>query len=402
MSPHSSSSGACGCQKTPCTCACSSARAGMGCVGDFSPPRPMFFDGQLITADDLNAMMTYFRTRDAMLAKLVGGWGILGGMRLLQASARSYHFFLEFGGQNAVSGDLVGVVPNPQITAGSSLRISAGAAIDNAGRILTLGSDRVIDILELAKGVGFAPTQLSCAEVLGTEPCADNDWEFLGASYWVIAEAVDAPSRPSPQFSAGGPCDPAPSCGFSRQIENVRIRLVKDLPGLYFVHGCLDPIAIPEADVLLGLIPNESADASGLVTPGIGLQNVTNPGTSEGGGSTTGLSLNTGTANEWITSEYFANAGMKLVPNVFEWLNALALNTCCAHPVVALGRVVLATDVPEEFKTKLGDESKYYLFIDDGFPYRRTVMNGANVQTAAQIVLATLLNKGGGGPEAEQ
>src|SRR5690348_717678 len=75
----------CSCGCSPCVCA---PPQGSGCVTDFCPPRPAFFSGQLITADDLNAVVTYFKQRDALFAKLVAGWGVLGGMRLKRGAAK--------------------------------------------------------------------------------------------------------------------------------------------------------------------------------------------------------------------------------------------------------------------------------------------------------------------------
>ena len=120
---------ACGCN--PCVCASASG----GCLADLNPLRPAFFSGQLVTADDLNAVMTYFRAKEAVVAKLVAGWGVMGGMRLLPISGSSFHLFDETvdEGSPRVSSCIPTLVPNPQIIPGSSIQVTAGSSIDNGG-----------------------------------------------------------------------------------------------------------------------------------------------------------------------------------------------------------------------------------------------------------------------------
>lgn len=132
----------CACNSTPCVCSCACPPPGEGCVSGFCVPRPCFFDGQLITSDDLNAMVTYFRTRDAMFAKLVAGWGVSGGMRLAPPGAKSLQLFSSLGLPASI-------FPNPQIFAGSAVRVTAGAGFDNAGRALAVCSNTVLDITRL-------------------------------------------------------------------------------------------------------------------------------------------------------------------------------------------------------------------------------------------------------------
>ena len=104
----------CACNCHPCACP---SPTGLGCLPEACPPRPCFFNGQLITADDLNAMMTYLRTRDAIFARMVSGWGVLGGLRLN-------------AGPGVRSTPLANpqLSPNPQILAGTT-RDRAGMAI---------------------------------------------------------------------------------------------------------------------------------------------------------------------------------------------------------------------------------------------------------------------------------
>ena len=121
---------ACGCN--PCVCA---SPASQGCLADLNPLRPAFFSGQLVAADDLNSVMSYFRAKDAILAKLVAGWGVLGGVAALaRRQENSFHLFDETVGEGSSrSGCVSTLVPNPQIIPGSSIQVTAGAAIDNGG-----------------------------------------------------------------------------------------------------------------------------------------------------------------------------------------------------------------------------------------------------------------------------
>src|SRR5262249_52094193 len=128
----SSSNNGCGCGCSPCVCTTSTT---VGCAADLCAPRPCFFNGQLIGADDLNATVAYFRTKEAMLARFVGGWGVLGGLRLGTGTAQAH----------ALTTDTLS--PNPQIMVGTVATISAGVGFDAAGRSLTLCAPRTVDLL---------------------------------------------------------------------------------------------------------------------------------------------------------------------------------------------------------------------------------------------------------------
>jgi hypothetical protein len=354
-------------------------------------PRPCFFSGQLVTADDLNAVMTYFRAKDTLLAKLVAGWGVLGGMRLLQPGAKSFRMFS--GAEESPPSPpqlrcVDTLLPNPQIVAGSFATVTSGAAIDAAGNIMTVCANRQIDVLALSQGLSNTSESKTCEGWFG-EFCAHLPGQIIAQQFWVVAEQVDVPARPVPQFAGAGACGSSPGCDFSRVIEDVRIRLVSDVPLLYFLHGCLDFQPIPCVDELIGLlqsiidIPDIQAAISGVATSDILAYLATN------------ASGTVKTANDAIV-EAFGCVGFKFVPQLLEFVNAVIANTCCTTPGVVLGRVLLATQVPPEVTRVLGN-STHYLFIDDAFPYRRLVPNVAMHQTWVTTLNSILvcLNQGG-------
>jgi hypothetical protein len=362
---------ACGCN--PCQCARPGAN---GCLTDFCVPRPSFFSGQLVTAEDLNAVVRYFMAKDALLAKLVAGWGILGGMRLQSSGAKSLGLIM--GGDQSEEGEppacVDEILPNPQIVAGSVIRVSAGAAIDNAGRTLTLCSPRDLDILQLSVGLQAAPETRGCGGWLG-DFCGHLDGFFTATQYWVIAERVDTPTRPVPQFTGTGNCGPEQNCDFSRQFEDVRIRLVKDVPLLYFLHGCLDTIPLRCIDALVSTLFGtiEAIGDIGTALTGVASSELV-------ARLLTDLSpSSTKTAHQMVT-ERFGCVGFKIVPQLLEFINDIAVTTCCANPAVVLGRVLLATTVPAGVEAALGVQP-HYVIVDDAFPYRRIVPNLAMNQT---------------------
>jgi|RhiMethySRZTD1v2_1073278.scaffolds.fasta_scaffold01946_13 hypothetical protein len=389
---------ACSCGCSPCVCA--TPPIGLGCVADFCVPRPCFFNGQLVTADDLNAMMTYFRTKEAILAKLVAGWGVMGGMRLGSAGTPALHLLST--GNAATDALLAPLLPNPQIVAGPIIQVSAGAAIDNAGRILSLCAARNIDVLELSKGLGVPQRTGTCEDFFGDGFCelpilAEAGGTITGAAFWVVAEHVETPSRPVPQFAGGGACDPDPGCDFSRKLEEVRIRLVPDLPLLYFLHGCLEPVPVPFFDELIALLGVGGLEIDTAMVSSMASSMVTPEMLSTLSSQVTGFSGPT--ANDAMV-QLFNCVGFRVIPSLFELLNRIALETCCSKPAVVLGRVVLATEVPEAIQDELGVHS-HYVFIDDAFPYRRLVPNGAMNQTVILILIILILCAGleGGGGE---
>jgi hypothetical protein len=330
MSPPINAPCSCGC--SPCACP---SPAGFGCTSDKCVPRPCFFHGQLVTSDDLNAIVTYFRTRDAMLARLVSGWGVLAGMRVDAAPGIP---------RAPLATDIpTGFTPNPQIVAGTTIQVHPGAAIDAAGRMLANCSPCILDLARLMAEAPTAPKTRACEDWFaplenitgcGTTPRAD----VTAMEYWLVAEYVETPSRPVPQYSGGGACDPAPTCDFSRKLEGVRFRLVPSLPSTYLLTGCLDAIQVP------GNLFDE------------------------GGGEET--------SREACVYKRLAR---------FEAMAQVMAQSCCAQPVVVLARVLI-TSSPGTLQGALRDVPLYAILIDD-YPLRRII-----VPSAMQgIVLANLM-----------
>lgn len=389
------SSCSCGC--SPCICGSPSA---FGCVADFCPPRPSFFSGQLVTADDLNAVMTYFRTREAMMAKLLAGWGVLGGMRLVDAGTNSIHLTALL-----TAGDVVGpgdpaaaaVFPNPQIVPGSIIRVTPGASIDAGGQPLPLCASRTLDISALSQGLGVAQVSKSCGEWFGTNNCAIllnsvlqgvDLGPITGAEFWVIAERVDTPARPLPKFVGGEACDGAPSCDFSRSLEDVRIRLVADVPALYFLNGCLDPVDIPVINQFgsLGFLTSQSTLHPDQLAVFFDIVRQVAQSTTTAGAGGAFQTLH----------QQFECPGFSFFPQVYDFLNQIAVSTCCTKPAVVLGRVVLITNLQPELRAALGPDAPSYVFIDDAYPYRRVVPNGAMSLTEALLPLGNATCTTGG------
>jgi hypothetical protein len=345
----------CSCGCSPCTCA-----PPPDPCNDFCVPRPCFFPGQLVTSDDLNAVVDYVRARDRMIAKLALGWGVLGGMRLLAAGTSSYQPFFEVDlPTEPLAPELRPVYPNPQVVPGTVIQVSAGAALDNQGRSLSLCAPRTIDILELSKGLGAVQATGTCADWFGIDFCTYVDLEVMtAAEFWVIAEYGETPARPIPSLAGGGACEPEPSCNFSRKLEDVRIRLVRDLPLLYFLHGCLVNPNVPGLEAFFASLFDGDANGGG-------------------GGGGGGAPSEPTSANEAMRG-LFSCLGFKLTPQLYDYVNRIALTTCCTQSAVVLGRVLLVTQ-SDLFQQKLGDAT-HYVVIDDGFPYRRTVPNLTTIQ----------------------
>jgi hypothetical protein len=312
------------------------------------------------------------RTRDALFAKLVSGFGVLGGMRLGRGAATGVSFSTLCCTVDPPPG-LDALLPNPQAVAGTVIEVSAGVAVDSRGRTLALCAPVGLDIAALSAGLpGGQETRTFCAW-FGQRFCDSLDGAISGnmtaAEFWVVAEQVDTAARPMPRFVGGESCDGAPTCDFSRQLEDVRIRLVKDLPAFHFMHGCLEPKNIPGIDILFGALAAGTLSAPGPI------------GTLTG--ETSPIDSPDGASHALI--EEFDCSGFRVFPQVTEFLNALAVDNCCATPAVALGRVLLATEVPTQISDALGPSS-LYVIVDDGFPYRRIVPNAAMNQTLALLI----------------
>src|SRR5262245_19910471 len=379
------SNAGCSCGCNPCVC----PAPNFGCIQDFCVPRPRYFNGQLVSPEDLNSVVNYFRAREALLAQLGFGWGVLGGMRLVQPTATSFRLFSDEQDSppRPPSPCLNVLLPNPQIIRGPVVNVTAGAAIDNAGHVLTMCAPRTLDIQALATEVGFNPVGKSCGQWFGSFCQHLGEDQIIAEGYWVVAEYVENPARPVPQFAGSDVCDTGPNCDFSRFVEDVRIRLIKDneLPLLYFLHGCLDAIEIPCADELIRLLTNTleigidlGSALAGLIDSEL-LAYLASAAASNSGQ----------TAADAVVRA-FGCVGFKFIPAITDFINNIAVTTCCTHPAVVLGRVLLASDVPLEVKAALGPSSPQYVVIDDAFPYRRLIPNAAMHQMAVNTLLSLL------------
>lgn len=245
---------------TPCECGCNPCICikfppGEGCIPAACVPRPCFFDGQLIGSADLNAIVTYFRNQQLMANRLLGGWGILGGMKLdAPAGAASLGRARSFA-----TGAITAFSPNPQIIAGTTITVSIGAAIDALGRTLFVCDPVTLNVQDLAREATGGTLKVgTCAELVGPYCEGREMGEILVTEFYVIAELMETPTRPAPKYSGGGACDPAPSCEPSRKVEGVRFSLVGSIPDEYQFTGCLENTGfeLPEG------VPGTSPDAT--------------------------------------------------------------------------------------------------------------------------------------------
>lgn len=317
-----STTSSCGCSAAPCSC--SSGGGVSGCIGDACVPRPRFFNGQLLTSDDFNALETYSRTADAMFARFTSGWGILGGLRVTAAP-----------GVPSVPLTDRTVSPNPSFVYGTTLQISAGAGVDSLGRRLVVCSPLVIDVLALAAKSPGAPTTHSCPDWFSplTGVCTEDPPADLTATeYWVIAEFVEGPSRPVPRFSGGGACDPAPSCDFSRVTESVRISLSPTRPDEF--TACLGSDVTPPP-----------------------------------------LSFPGPTGREYIVQEWL------------DRLNELQAELCCGRPVLVLAKIMVLNTLVGAAAPAPAGVSPPYVIVQDGYPDRRPVVTtGAASEYFARLI----------------
>lgn len=323
-------------------------------------PRPCFFNGQLVTSDDLNAVVSYFKARESMLARFDAGWGVLGGLRADAAP-----------GVPKAALVANNPFPNPQILAGTSIQISPGAAIDAAGRALVLCAPQILDIQKLMAEVPSAPITQTCNAwfsplpgVCGTPPLTNAPPEptLTATEYWLIAEHTESPARPVPRYAGGGPCDPAPTCDFSRKMEGVRFRLIKAIPASYFMTGCLDDIQLPPQMLLVRPVPG-----GGFILSDGGGGNGGNGGSGGSGGSGQGEQSGGSQSPELCIYNQYA---------IFDAVTSMVAATCCTQPAVVVARLLVTSG-----RGALGGGSfpaaPLYVILLDGYPFRRVVLSNA-------------------------
>lgn len=156
---------------------------------------------------------------------------------------------------------------HPSLVASTRLEVGQGVAIDARGRVLALCAPRVIDVAALATEDPVAPMERACRDWFGEGASFCGTGEFAttltARAYYVVAEYDETPARPAPVLAGGGACDPAPSCDFSRKLEEVRIRLVRDVPSSYLLTGCLEAakLELPDLVAARELPPDRLDDA---------------------------------------------------------------------------------------------------------------------------------------------
>jgi hypothetical protein len=303
----------CSCNCNPCICL-PPPGTDIGCLPISCVPRPCYFDGQLIGHADLNATVGYARNQQALLARFLGGFGILGGLKVDIPESPIRRVLAE--------GELRKLSNNPQIIASTKVDVSPGVAVDALGRTLVQCTPVSLDLQQLAQqSIAGNLKSGTCSQLLGME-CVVTD-PITVTEFFLIAEYNEVPERPAAQFSAGGPCDPAVSCEFSRKRENIVYSLVGCLPAAYQYTGCLEgePFEVP--DVSIGL---------------------------ETGGSL-------------CRDEVFA-----FIDRVQSDLAGL----CCTRPAVALARVLLTRDPGTELRGSL-PSAPLYTILSDGYPCRRPI-----------------------------
>lgn len=301
----------CACNCKPCICG--PPPGSEGCISVSCVPRPCFFSGQLIGPDDLNAVVGYARNQQLLMSRFLGGWGILGGLRVDVPESPNRRVL--------ATGQLRNVTNSPQIIASTNVIVSPGVAIDALGRTLTLCETISLDLQGLAQRATQATERTaSCKTVLGVD-CGEEDLRV--SEFFLVAEFVETPTRPAAQFSGGAPCDPSPTCDFSRKQESLEFSLVGCLPDIYQYTGCLDEapnFTLP--DVALGLQPDGSL----------------------------------------CRDEVFA-----FIDRVQTDLAAL----CCTRPAIALAKVAFTRN-PGTLKGDL-PQVPLYTLLSDGYPCRRPI-----------------------------
>ncbi len=301
----------CGCGCNPCVCVPAS-QGGGACLPTACVPRPTFFDGQAIAADDLNAVVAYARNQEAILARLLGGWGVLGGLRV-DAAAGSARNLLG-------TGNIAQLSRNPQIVAGTRATVSPGVAIDSAGNKLVLCAPVTLDIAALTLETPQARlVTATCAELLGPE-CRNPATTITASEFFLVAELSERATRPVGRIASSGSCDPITGCEPSRTVEDVKLSLIASLPDSYQFTGC--------------------ASDTGFVLPPVTLGQQGDP--------------------QLCRDEVFA-----FIDNVQEQLAA----ACCPRPVVVLAKVLL-TRAPGPIAGGLPSVPQY-LLIADAYPCRK-------------------------------
>jgi hypothetical protein len=245
-----------------------------------------------------------------LLSRFLGGWGILGGMKVDVPESPSRAVL--------ATGQLRNVTNNPQIIASTNVMVSAGIAVDALGRVLTLCDPVSLDLAALAQSAAAGTQRTGTCQQLLSIDCGEDQLEVT--EFFLVAEFTETPTRPAPQYSGGGACDPAPTCDFSRKSEGMKFSLVGCLPDAYQYTGCLEDSGFQLPDINLG------AQADGDV----------------------------------CRDEVFA---------FIDRIQTDLANLCCERPVVALAKVMF-TRAPGSLRGTL-PYAPVYTIVEDGYPCRK-------------------------------
>jgi hypothetical protein len=124
----------CGCGQrggSGSSCGCGRAAA-TGVVYDGAFSRPRFFEGQLLTSDDLQALGDYGRGKDRLHNRYLVGSGVVCGLEVVCSCAHP-----------------------------GSVVVRAGYALDCCGNDIVVACDQLVDINELVRAL---PTDAACAD----------------------------------------------------------------------------------------------------------------------------------------------------------------------------------------------------------------------------------------------
>jgi hypothetical protein len=286
-----------------------------------------------------------------MLARFAGGWGVLGGMVVEPGAGVVWRPL------NSQSPAHTG----PRIFAGTTIELSPGVAIDAAGNVITVCSPVTIDLLALEAQNPVAAAEKTCAEwfnITGTRPCEEYGvtGSITAREYWLVAEYNERLARPAPKYSGSGPCDPAPTCDFSRSIEDFTLRVVSSLPDFYPVTGCLDNVG----DNLLTDLPNGAS----IVQLSSFLNGTLAIGTPDG----------TPTARYAKTIE------------AMDCINKTATEVAARQPVVVLARLLLTSN-PGGLSRDLPTVPTYVI-VQAGHPARRAAQSAAFTSHMIALLMA--------------
>jgi hypothetical protein len=114
--------GGCGCGQGGQQLGCGCGRAAVARDGAFA--RPVFFDGQLLTSDDLQALVAYTRGKDRLHNRYLVGSGVVCGLEVVCSRA-----------------------------APGSVVVRSGYALDCCGNDIVVACDQQVDLMELMAGL---------------------------------------------------------------------------------------------------------------------------------------------------------------------------------------------------------------------------------------------------------